>query len=113
VSRPGAGFRHPQPSSARCGQAKIAAIVRLLKRKRGVTAAEAAKALGCADASVRAVISRLEQQGAEIIRRKQRGRGTVYSLIERFTGRKDRTRLTKAQAAKLDQQGGFKPSRYI
>jgi predicted ArsR family transcriptional regulator len=64
--------------------------IRLLKRKRAITAAEAAKALGCADAGARAVVSRLEQQGTEITRRKERGRtGTVYTLVERFAGRKD------------------------
>jgi biotin operon repressor len=94
------------PPQSRAARAKIAAIVRLLERKRGVTAAEV---LGWADASVRAVVSRLEQQGAEITRRQERGRGTVYTLIERFTGRKDRTRLTKAQAAKLGRQGGLLP----
>jgi hypothetical protein len=77
---------------------KLATIVRLLKRKRGVTAAEAAKALGSADASVRAAISRLEQQGAEITCRKQRGRDTVYTLVERFSGRKDHP-AHQAQAA--------------
>ena len=100
------------PPRSHAAQPKIAAIVRLLKRHRGVTPAEASQLLGWPNASVRAVVSRLEQQGAEITRRKERGRGgTVYTLIERFTGRKDPTRLTKAQAAKLDGQGGFKPVR--
>jgi hypothetical protein len=85
-------------------------VVKLLKRKRGTTGAEAAKVLGWNDASIRAVISRLEQIGnAEITRRKERGRGLVYALLERLTGRKDRARLSKTQAAKLDKQGGFKP----
>lgn len=102
--------RKYRPPATFAQQPRIAQVVKLLGRKRGVTAAEAAKVLGWNDASIRAVISRLEQVGnAEITRRKERGRGTAYQLVNRFTGRKDRTRLTKAQAAKLDRQGGFRP----
>jgi hypothetical protein len=41
-------------------QPRVANILKLASRKRGVTAAEAAKALGWRPASIRAVISRLE-----------------------------------------------------
>jgi predicted ArsR family transcriptional regulator len=99
-----------RPPATFAQQPRIAHLVKLLKRKRGTTAAEGAKVLGWNEASIRGVISRLKQVGnAEITRRKERGRGTVYTLIERFTGRKDGTRLSKAQAAKLAGQGGLKP----
>jgi predicted ArsR family transcriptional regulator len=102
IYKPPASF-HKQP--------RIAAILKSLGRARGATADEVAARLGWNAASVRAVISRLDAQGAEITRRKERGRGTVYQLIARFTGAKDKTRLTKAQATNLARQGGFKPPR--
>ena len=70
---------------------EIAAIVRLLKRNRGLTAAEAAKVLYWNDGFIGAAVSRLEQQGGEITRhkgaRKRRHRVHAYRW---FTGRKDR-----------------------
>ena len=46
------------PARSYAAQPTIAAIVRLLKRKRGATVAEAGKALGWADATVHAIVSR-------------------------------------------------------
>jgi hypothetical protein len=81
-------YRPPQSFSR---QPKVAAILKLLGRARGATADEVAARLGWNAASVRCVVTRLEQHGAEISR-KERCRGLIYTLVERFTGRKDRTR---------------------
>lgn len=97
-----------RPPANYAAQPRIAQIVRLLKRQRGCTAAEAAKATGWNDASIRCAIVRLGQVGAEVVGQREERR-YVYRLVERTSGRKDRTRLTKAQAAKLDRQRGFKP----
>lgn len=98
--RPPAGF--PQ-------QPKPARVLKLISRKRGMTAAEGAKVLGWNTPSIHAVIVRLRQCGVEIVGQWDVKRaGNVYRAVDRFTGAKDRTRLTKAQTAKLAAQGGFR-----
>jgi predicted ArsR family transcriptional regulator len=60
-------------------QPRIAQVLKRIGRKRGTTAAEAAKALGWQTASIRAVVSRLGERGIQIERRWEPGRvGVVY-----------------------------------
>lgn len=59
-------------------QPRIAKVVKLIGRKRGISAAEAAKILSLHAASIRAVISRLAEAGINVERTWIRGRGLVY-----------------------------------
>jgi predicted ArsR family transcriptional regulator len=85
-------------------------MLKMIARPRGATPAEIAKAFGWATHTARGIISRITRDGnIEISRKWEPGRtGVVYRLVNRFTGAKDRTRLTKAQSAKLATRGGFK-----
>jgi biotin operon repressor len=98
----------PPRSFAR--QPVVAKVIKLLRRTRGVSANELARVLGWKQPSVRSVIVRLRQAGAPIEAQWEWNRGgKVYRLSRRFSGPRDATVLTKAQAAKLQKQRGFKP----
>jgi len=64
-------------------QPRIAQGLKLISRKRGTTAAEAAKALGWNTASIRAVVSRLGSRARiQVDRQWDRKRGLVYRRSE-------------------------------
>lgn len=98
-----------RPPATFAQQPRIAAVLRLIGRQRGATAAEVAEHIGWRPASVRAVVVRLAHVGVEVDRSWQHGRGLVCRFVDRFTGAKDRTRLTKTKAANLARQDGLLP----
>jgi hypothetical protein len=67
-----------RPPATFAKQPRISAIIKLLDRRRGITASEAAARLEWNAASIRAVISRLGQVGTAVERTWVRGRGLVY-----------------------------------
>ena len=98
-----------KPPQNFANQVNNAIVIRLISRKRGATVEQIARALDWQPHTVRSVISRLGDVGIEISRMWLNGH-IVYSLVDRFTGAKDRTKFSKRQAAALKKQGGLKPT---
>jgi predicted ArsR family transcriptional regulator len=74
--------KKPKPDYA--ASPGVAAILKMLKRKRGATAAEVARARGLQPHTVRSVVSRLgSEAGVKVERTYEPERGVVYRVVGR------------------------------
>jgi hypothetical protein len=84
--------RKPKPDSRYAKQPAVAAILKMLRRPRGATVAEIAKARGLEPHTVRSVLSRLgSNAGLELTRTKVEGQGgLVYRTATKPPAGKER-----------------------
>jgi DNA-binding MarR family transcriptional regulator len=74
--------KKPKPDYA--AAPAVAAVLKLISRKRGATAAEVARARGCEPHTVRAIVSRLGSvAGVDVERTYEPERGVVYRVALR------------------------------